>query len=309
VNATAPVLGAIDCGTNSTRLLVQQAGCAPLVRLMRITRLGQEVDATGALSSAGVERTLRVLAEYRSEMDRLGVTSARLVATSAVRDARNGDRFLAEAEDVVGFRAELLSGDEEGRLAYAGATAGLGPIAGLNVVVDIGGGSTELVVGLPDRLASISLPIGCVRLTERCLPSDPPGTREIDDALDVVRSELDRALRMIPELGALPADSRLIGLAGTVSTLAALEAGLAVYDRAKIHHMVLSRTVVEKWCALLIEEPAARRLDHPGLEPGREDVIVGGILVLQEVMHRLALERCLVSEDDILDGLIASQLS
>jgi len=301
-------VAAVDCGTNSTRLLVTDGDGHSLLRLMRITRLGEGVDATHKLSGDAVDRTLAVLGEFRAEMDRLAVGAARLVATSAVRDAVNGDEFLLAASDVVGTQAELLSGDEEGRLAYAGATRDLAPAQGDDVVVDIGGGSTELVVAAGDRVEAVSLDLGCVRLTERHLHHDPPSPDELDAAVRTIASELDRAVGAVPTLGALAPGSRLLGLAGTVSTLAALEQGLAHYDRDRIHHAVLSAATVTRWCARLAAEPSSARGARPGMTPGREDVIVGGALVLRQVMDRFGFEACLVSESDILDGLADSLL-
>ena len=189
----APV-AAIDCGTNSTRLLVAAADGTALARVMRITRLGEGVDATRRLWPAGIARTVAVLDEFRRTADNLSVGRARLVATSAVRDAGNGDEFLAAATAATGITAELLSGDEEGRLAYTGATAELPPGPGDDVVVDIGGGSTELVVGRHGEVGSVSLDIGCVRLTERFFRHDPPRPDELAAATAAVGTELDWAV-------------------------------------------------------------------------------------------------------------------
>jgi exopolyphosphatase/guanosine-5'-triphosphate,3'-diphosphate pyrophosphatase len=299
-------VAAVDCGTNSTRLLAAGAGGAPLRRLMRITRLGQGVDATGRLDPEAVQRTLAVLSEYREEMDRLGVGPVRMSATSAVRDAANRDEFLDAAEDVVGTRPELLSGEEEGRLSYDGATAGLDPAGGPYLVVDIGGGSTELVAG-PGGGAGpegvISLDVGCVRVTERFLRHDPPLEEEIGTARTAVRAALDRVVASLPSARAARV---LVGLAGTVTTLAAIDQGLEHYDRERIHHYVLSRGRVEELASALLSEPRTARSARPGVEPGRADVIAGGALVLAGVMGCLGLERCLVSEADILDGMVAS---
>ena len=297
---------ALDCGTNSTRLLVAGADGTVLDRQMRVTRLGEGVDATGALTGAAIDRTLGVLVGYRKSIDSLGVTAARLVATSAVRDAANGAAFLAAASDVTGVDAELLSGEEEGRLAYAGATRDLPPAGGDDVVLDIGGGSTELVVERDGRLRAVSLHLGCVRLSERYLRHDPPLPAELAAAVSAIGSELDRAVDEVPALGALRDGSRLIGLAGTVSTLAMLDQRLARYERERVHHAVLDLATVARWCEVLAGEPAGARARRAGMDPGREDVIVGGVLVLREVMERFGFDRCLVSEADILDGLVLS---
>lgn len=298
-------IAAVDCGTNSTRLLVVDAGGAPLVRLMRITRLGQGVDATGRLAPEAIERTVAVLEEFRRDMDRLGVVGGRMAATSAAREAVNGADFLAAATRTVGIDAELLSGEEEGRLAYLGATASLPPAEGDDVVVDIGGGSTELMVER-EGIGVHSMAIGCVRLTERCLVHDPPTPDEIVCAVTTVQEQLDRALAAVPALGDLRRGGRLIGLAGTVSTLAMLVQGLDDYDRDRIHHSWLRFDQVDRWCRTLLAETTATRAERPAVVEGREDVIAGGALVLREVMLRLGFDRCLVSEDDILDGLALS---
>jgi exopolyphosphatase/guanosine-5'-triphosphate,3'-diphosphate pyrophosphatase len=301
----APV-AAVDCGTNSTRLLVAGADGTTLDRRMQITRLGQGVDATGKLDPDAIARTLSVLTDYRAAMDDHGVQAARMAATSAVRDAANGAEFLEAAAGIVGVPAELLSGDEEGRLAFGGATADLAPVAGDDVVVDIGGGSTELVVGAAGSVQAVSIDMGCVRLTERHFAHDPPTTAELDDAEATVRQGIGQALTAIPRLGRLPPASRLIGLAGTVSTLAMLEQGLDHYDVDRIHHFVLDRPAVAEWRRRLASETAAERGRQPGMDPGRQDVIVAGVLILELVMAELGFEACLVSERDILDGLVAS---
>jgi exopolyphosphatase / guanosine-5'-triphosphate,3'-diphosphate pyrophosphatase len=300
-------VAAIDCGTNSTRLLVVGGAGETLTRLMRVTRLGQGVDAYRKLDGEAVERTLAVLREYRGAMDRLGVGRVRMVATSAVRDAVNGEEFLDAASEVVGAEAELLSGQEEGRLAYAGATVELGSAPEGAVVVDIGGGSTELITEDAGRVGVASLDLGCVRLTERFLHHDPPAGDELEAAVAAIATELDRALVEVPALEDAP-NRRLVGLAGTVSTLAALEYDVAAYDRDRLHHSVLPLATVGRWCATLAAEPSAARARRPGMVPGREDVIVGGVLVLREVMVRLGADECLVSESDILDGLAMTLL-
>jgi exopolyphosphatase / guanosine-5'-triphosphate,3'-diphosphate pyrophosphatase len=311
VVATGPV-AALDCGTNSTRVLIVDDSGRVLERHMRITRLGEGVDATHTLAPEAIARTVDTLADFRRLMDHHGVGRARLVATSAARDAQNAQTFLDAAERVTGLVPEVLSGLEEGRLSFAGATAtlpaghGEGPV----LVVDIGGGSTELAAGVPvapgrevSDVAAISLDVGCVRLSERYLAHDPPRAQELASARAVVDAALDRARAVVP---ALDPGGLLVGLAGTVSALASLAQGLAEYDRDRIHHFELSRRDVAQWLALLAADDRAERLARPGMVPGREDVIVGGVLVLDAVMAGFDRERCLVSEDDILDGLVAS---
>jgi exopolyphosphatase / guanosine-5'-triphosphate,3'-diphosphate pyrophosphatase len=204
--------------------------------------------------------------------------------------------------------AELLDGAEEGRLSYRGATAELPPSAGDDVVLDIGGGSTELVLRGDAGVEAVSLDLGCVRLTERHLHHDPPTADELAGARMTIAAELERAVTVVPRLGRLRPPSRLIGLAGTVSTVAALDQGLAHYDRDRIHHFTLSRSMVDGWCRRLAELTAAERAALPGMVEGRQDVIVGGVAVLDQVMDRFGFATCLVSESDILDGLVASLL-
>jgi exopolyphosphatase/guanosine-5'-triphosphate,3'-diphosphate pyrophosphatase len=299
-------VAAVDCGTNSTRLLVVTTAGEVAAREMRITRLGAGVDAARQLQPEAIARTLDVLREYRAIMDVERVTGARLVATSAVRDATNPEAFLEAASEIVGVSAELLSGMEEGRLSYAGATADLPPLDGQTVVIDIGGGSTEIVTMADRKIAAVSLDIGCVRLTERFLRGDPPSDDQVANAVYAIGRALDRAQRGIPSLAALRPGDRLVGLAGTVSTLAALELGLTDYERDRIHHSVLSRLAVEKWCSELGAERVREREQRAAIPEGREDVIFGGALVLRECMIRFNLPECVVSESDILDGLVLS---
>lgn len=299
-------VAAVDCGTNSTRLLVVGSSGDVRAREMRITRLGQDVDATHHLQPEAMERTFEALRGFRALMNAQNVRHARLVATSAVRDAANGDDFLLPAGEIIGVPAELLPGWEEGRLSYAGATAELVPGDGPVVVVDIGGGSTEIVTAAHGDILSVSLDIGCVRLTERYLRADPPTAGQVADAVAAIGVELQRAAEVIPELRTLGGVARLVGLAGTVSTLASLQLGLEDYDRDRIHGAVLSRRSVATWTEVLGAERVADRARRPGIPEGRRDVIFGGALVLDEVMEWLGADECIVSESDILDGLVMS---
>ncbi len=295
-------VAAVDCGTNSTRLLIDDEG-RTVERLMRITRLGQGVDATGRLAAEAIERTMAVLVEYRQAMDRHGVERVRMTATSAARDADNREDFFAAAERAVGVRPELLSGLEEGRLSFAGATSELDPEDGPFLVVDIGGGSTEFAVGTEECEGAMSIDIGCVRLTEKFLLHDPPPADELSACLSVVQTYLDDVARDLP---AVLAAKTFVGLAGTVSTVAAVELGLADYDRDAIHHLELSHAAVEDVFRTLATETRAQRLANPGMEEARADVIVGGCCILVKLMRQFGLATCLVSEADILDGLVAS---
>lgn len=296
-------VAAIDCGTNSVRLLVSDGGRVTVERLMRITRLGEGVDATGRLSAAAIDRTIGVLREYREVIDRLGADRVRITATSAARDAANREEFFGAATEVIGAVPELLSGQEEGRLSFLGATADLDASLGPFLVCDIGGGSTEFVWGATEAEASISTDMGCVRMTEAWLRSDPPDPLELSQALSVISLHLDDVLREIPMA---PTAATFVGLAGTVSTAASVELGLATYDRDRIHHFRLTREAIEDVFRTLATEALEDRLANPGLEAERADVIVGGMCVLVSIMRRFGFESCLVSESDILDGLAMS---
>jgi exopolyphosphatase/guanosine-5'-triphosphate,3'-diphosphate pyrophosphatase len=303
-------VAAIDVGTNSTRLLVADvapgagAGLDTVERLTRITRLGQGVDAARALHADAIERTVAVLRDYRGRIDALGAERIRMTATSASRDATNRDAFFDAAEDAIGVRPELISGEEEGSLTFTGATAGL-DLPGPYLVFDVGGGSTELIVGTdrPDGLLSVD--IGCVRLTEAYLHSDPPTAEELSQAVSVVR---DHLLDVSRELPTAAHAKTLIGCAGTVWTMGAVELGVDASESARIHHFRLARAAAEDVFRTLATEPAEQRRHNPGLEPGRVDVIVGGAIVVVSVMRHFQFDELVVSEADILDGLARSLL-
>jgi exopolyphosphatase/guanosine-5'-triphosphate,3'-diphosphate pyrophosphatase len=303
-------VAALDLGTNSTRLLVADVGRpgrpVPLDRRMRITRLGQGVDGARRLHPDAVARTLAAVDEYKAVMDGFGVDAFRAVATSAARDAANRDDLFDPLARVLGRPPELLSGDEEARLSFLGATSGLGdehPAPYL--VVDIGGGSTEFVLGRDAPEAAVSIDVGCVRITEQFLHSDPPAPDELSAAVQTVRIHLDDVDRAVPGAGSA---ATLVGLAGTITTVAAIEMGLPGYDADAIHHFRLTRDAVEDVFRTLATETAEQRRHNPGLEPGRVDVIVGGAVVLVAVMRHWDHPELLVSEADILDGLVLSQV-
>ena len=297
-------VAAIDCGTNSTRLLVHD-GARTLERLMTITRLGAGVDGSGRLAPEAIGRTVEVLGRYREVMDVHGVGQVRIAATSAARDAANRDELFDAAEAVVGTRPVLLSGEEEGRLSFAGATSELDPADGPFLVADIGGGSTEIVVGTTEPVGGLSIDVGCVRVTERFLHSDPPTAGELSDALAVIRGYLEDVVRNVPA----GRDARtFVGLAGTVAAMAAVEQGLHTYDRDRIHHFRLTRAAAEDVFRTLAMEPRADRVYNPGLEAGRADVIVGGALVVVSLFRYFDFDECLVSETDILDGMVMDLL-
>jgi exopolyphosphatase/guanosine-5'-triphosphate,3'-diphosphate pyrophosphatase len=270
---------------------------------MVITRLGRGVDATGQLEAEAIERTVDVLRGYRAVMDEQGVDAVRATATSAARDAANADALFDAAAAVIGTRLELLSGEEEGRLSFAGATAELDAADGPFLVVDIGGGSTELIVGTTEVQAVRSLDIGCVRLTEKHLQSDPPAPEELSNAIAEATTFFDETLREIEAFGTA---RTLVGVAGTITTVAAVEIGLAEWDRDVIHHFQLTRAAAEDVFRTLATETHAQRLANPGMEAARADVIVGGCCILVKLMRHYGLSTCLVSEADILDGLVST---
>ncbi|TLH67411.1 Ppx/GppA family phosphatase [Mycolicibacterium cosmeticum] len=307
-------VGAIDCGTNSIRLLVADAvpgGLRDVHREMRIVRLGEGVDATGEFAPAALARTEAALSDYVKTMRAHGVERVRMVATSAARDAANRDEFFAMTarllgEVVPGTVAEVITGTQEAELSFRGAVGELDPAAGPFVVVDLGGGSTELVLGESGVTASYSADIGCVRIKERFLQTDPPTAAEIGEARALVRERLDDALRAVPVAHA----KTWVGVAGTFTTLAALAHGLQVYDPQLIH---LSRTGfgdLLAMCDTLIRMSAADRAALGPMHEGRADVIGGGAIIVEElaaVLGELAgIDELVVSEHDILDGIALS---
>jgi exopolyphosphatase/guanosine-5'-triphosphate,3'-diphosphate pyrophosphatase len=281
-------------------------------RRMEIVRLGQGVDATGRLAPEALGRTFRVLEDYAGTIQRASAGLVRMVATSATRDAENAAEFVAGVTKILGVAPEVLSGDEEARLSFTGATAELQPDAAQRLpepappylVVDIGGGSTEFVVGAeePDAarpVAALSVDIGCVRLTERHLHDDPPQSGQIAAATADVDAALDVVAAKVPVAGA----RTLIGLAGSVTTVAGIALGLPGYDPAKIHHTVIPAAQVHEVTTDLLGQTREQRAAIPVMHPGRVDVIGGGALVLDRVMARFGFAQVMVSEHDILDGI------
>jgi exopolyphosphatase/guanosine-5'-triphosphate,3'-diphosphate pyrophosphatase len=310
---TAVRTAGVDIGTNSVRILVAEVegsgktlNLRTLHRLMNITRLGQGVDERGYLSGEAMERTAAVLREYRELMSEEEVEAWDIAATSAARDAANAEDFLLLVEEIMESRPRMLSGNEEAQLSFLGATYDLGallPPGDAVLIVDIGGGSTEMVVGRDgDILEEISLDVGCVRMSERYLAHDPPLQRELEDMEGFVRSLL------APQAGRISClpPRLLVGLAGTVTTLSGLQQGLQRYDGDAIHHSWLNLQEVRELYARLSSVPLAERKTLMRLEPGRADVIVGGTGVLLVLLRELGWEKLLVSEKDILDGLAIS---
>ncbi len=299
-------VAAIDCGTNSTRLLVVDAEGRPLERLMRITRLGQGVDREGRLEEGAMQRTIEVLSEFRQVMDRHGVGRARATATAAARAASNTGEFARRVRKVLGVAPQVLEAEEEGRLTYLGATAELDPAEGPYLVIDVGGGSTELVGGSAAAPVVMSLEIGCVRGTERFLEHDPPLASELEALRNHVRELVSGALVARPELGGA---ARLIGVAGSVAALVRLDQGILVYDRSRVHHARLSLASIERLIVELSAVSLEHRLEWPALEPERADVLIGGAGVLAEAMVTLGFQVLTASESDLLDGIVAELLT
>jgi exopolyphosphatase / guanosine-5'-triphosphate,3'-diphosphate pyrophosphatase len=294
-------VGAIDIGTNSVRLLILAKDGATLEREMMITRLGQGVDRTGSLHPDAIARTTEVLRGYRTLLQKHGVQRVRATATSAARDASNSELFFGEAEAALGTRPELISGEEEATLSFRGATTGLDAELGPFLVLDIGGGSTEFVLGTTAPEALISVALGCVRMTERFLHSDPPTAAELAACEEGTRAALVEVKREVPYQRA----RLLVGLAGTITSLASLAKGSMRYDPAVTHHSRLQRHVVKALCERLASVAVAERRTMLA-EPKRAEVLVAGAVVLHTIMQELAIDELMVSESDILDGLAAS---
>ena len=299
-------VAAIDVGTNSTRLLVAEGlgdGFRSVERRMVITRLGQGVDSRRVLAPEALQRTLATIADYAATCGELGVQKLRVTGTSAVRDAHNREEFFEGVRHLTGTEAELLSGEAEAAATFLGALSDLKE-PGSVLVVDIGGGSTEFIVGRerPERLASVN--IGCVRMFEKHLHSDPPAPEELEALREEVRGEFE----LVADDLEVPPGSRLIGVAGTVTQLAALKAGVPVYDPDVTHHAVLSHGDVRMLARRLESLTYAQRKKIKGLDPGRADVIVAGAEVLLCVMEAFDCAEVLTSEKDILDGLVIQLL-
>ena len=307
-------VAAVDCGTNSIRLLIADVSDGRLTdvhREMRIVRLGQGVDATGEFAPEALARTRAALEAYAALMRDHEVSAVRMVATSAARDAGNRDEFFAMTSEVLGAVvpgtvAEVITGEQEARLSFLGAVGELDSAAAPFVVVDLGGGSTEVVLGSDDVVAAYSADIGCVRLTERCLHSDPPTDEEIDAARAVVREALETVLSVVPVQQA----RTWVGVAGTMTTLAALARKMTTYDSDAIHLSSVSFDDLLPVCAELLAMTRAQRAVLGPMHEGRVDVIGGGALIVTELAavlgERAGIDTLLVSEHDILDGIALS---
>lgn len=299
-------VGAIDCGTNTIKLLV--ADLSPgtgeevaLVREMRIVRLGQDVDRTGRLADEALARTFAAVEEYAAILDEHHVDVRRFCATSAARDAANSDDFMAGVRQRLGVEPEVVSGDVEAQLTYDGATRSLGDVASPVLVVDIGGGSTELILGDGHGhvRAARSLDIGSVRVTERLMPSDPPTADELAAATQAVDEALDR----LPDHGVhVDEAATVVGVGGTVTTVAAVLAGLDSWDRSRVHHVRFPVGDVHALTERLLGSTVAQR-ETLHVPAGRSDVIGAGALILDRVLRRTGVGSLLVSDSDILDGI------
>jgi len=310
-------VAAIDCGTNSVRLLIADLGDDRLTeveRRMEIVRLGEGVDRTGRLAPEALERTFAAMRGYRELIDRHGATATRVVATSATRDAANRDDFTGGVREIFGVEPEVVSGAEEAELSFVGATRGLvslspetevpqGPLPPY-LVVDIGGGSTEFVVGTEHAQAALSVDIGCVRLTERHLreAGDPPSAPALEAVVADIEAALDRVAAEVPVGQA----RTLVGLAGSVTTVAGIALGLPAYDAARIHHARISAEQVHEVSRRLLAMTHGERASVPVMHPGRVDVIGVGSLILDRIVRRFAFSQVVVSEHDILDGIAQS---
>jgi exopolyphosphatase / guanosine-5'-triphosphate,3'-diphosphate pyrophosphatase len=310
------VVAGIDCGTNSVRLLVAEpvtdesgavTGLRDLDRRMQIVRLGQGVDRTGRLDPAALDRTFDALRGYADVMADFGVTATRMVATSASRDASNATEFVAGVRAILGVEPQVISGHEEAALSYRGATAGVGDdlAPSPRLVVDIGGGSTEVVLGrAAEVVASRSVDVGCVRMTERHLAGDPPSPDEVARTV----ADVDAALALAGEVVPLEQARSLVGLAGSVTTVAAIHLGLSEYDPGEIHGHVVPAADVRAISDDLLRMTREERAAIPVMHPGRVDVIAAGALVLRRVLDVTGLGEVVASEHDILDGIAWSLL-
>ena len=297
------VLAAIAVGTNSVRVYVAQFDGGSVRQLDRdliITRLGERVDETRRLGAEPLRRTLEAITRYHARATELGAKTIRIAATSAARDATNREDFFGGVRAATGQDAEVLTGDEEARLSFLGATSDLtegGPF----LVLDIGGGSTEFVVGERTVIAAISLDVGSVRLTERHVHHDPPAPAEQVAARSDAAQAVQEAQRAVGT-----AATTLVGVAGTITTLAAISLGLPGYDRDAIHHTRLARSDIDEVTDRLASMTSEERRDLPAMPRGREDVIIAGAEILLAVMDGFGFGEVLVSEADILDGLVLS---
>ena len=295
------IFAAIDIGSNSTNLLIVDQSGQTLERIVRSTRLGANIATTGALSAESMQRTLECLSEYESLIKQHKVSRRRTVATAACRVANNTSQFFAEVKKISGTEPELISGEIEGALSFVGATSSLDEKMA-TLVVDIGGASTELMVGTEALDFAVSLPFGAVNLTEAELHRDPPRPEELTNAISLVSDAIDDVAHNYPLIGQI---DRVVGVAGTIVTVAAVEVGQKTFDPSALHKLKLSREAVEDVFRTLATERLSDRVFNPGLPRDRADIIVGGCCVLVAVMRRLQISEIVVSQYNLLDGLIS----
>ncbi len=298
---TSPV-AAIDIGTNSTNLLIVDPQGNEIVREVNVTRLGKGVAASGRLEDSAIAATVQQLAIYASLLKQHNVETFRVTATEACRRASNANTFLDQAEATLGKRPEIISGEAEGKLAFSGALSKLDPHDGTTIVIDIGGGSTEIMIGTGNSLQHVSsFPVGAVVLTETELHRDPPRPEELTNAIGLVTDFMDDLVREFPQV--LNA-TRVVGVAGTIVTIAAIELGIARFDPVALHDMTLTREAAEDVFRTLATESLIDRKSNPGLPPERADVIVGGCCALVGIMRRLRIPSITVSVHNLLDGVV-----
>ena len=295
------IFAAIDIGSNSTNLLIVDQSGQTLERIVRSTRLGANIATTGALSAESMQRTLECLSEYESLIKQHKVSRRRTVATAACRVANNTSQFFAEVKKISGTEPELISGEIEGALSFVGATSSLDEKMA-TLVIDIGGASTELMVGTETLDFAVSLPFGAVNLTEAELHRDPPRPEELTNAISLVSDAIDDVAHNYPLIGQI---DRVVGVAGTIVTVAAVEVGQKTFDPSALHKLKLSREAVEDVFRTLATERLSDRVFNPGLPRDRADIIVGGCCVLVAVMRRLQISEIVVSQYNLLDGLIS----
>ena len=303
-------VAAVDCGTNSIRLLIHDTETGEVSRRNTIVRLGQGVDETGQFAPEAIERTRVALADYVDEMQRESVSRVRMVATSATRDAANREDFFAMTRELLsqiqpGAVAEVISGEEEAALSFAGATADLDPARGPFCVIDLGGGSTEFVMETDDGVRAVSTQMGCVRITERFMQSDPPTEEETTAARAYIDERVAEAARTVPFAEA----KTFVGCAGTFTTLSAIAQNLDSYDSERIHMSEIPLERLREVTADLRSKTAAQRRENPVVHPGRADVIGSGSTVVEQLMDTFESEagvtHFIISEKDILDGIVA----
>jgi len=310
MSSESRIVAAIDCGTNSTRLLIAEQTnenrYEVILRRQEVTRLGVGVDASRELRPEAIDRVLATLMSFQEDLNLSSTQAVRIVATSAVRDATNRNIFLEAAKEVTGSEVELLSGEEEAELSFLGATHEMERGEAPYLIFDLGGGSTEFAYGNETCEEFFSTDVGCVRTSEKFIRSDPPLPEELSAALSVIELHLNDVEQAITKISSA---KTLIGLAGTVTATAMIEQGLQEYSYDAVHHYRMTKESMEEVFRILATDSRENRLTNPGMEEDRVDVIVGGVCVLIQIMRQFGFSECLVSERDILDGLVLQQLS